>query len=76
MIHKYSVGRLVHAAGTQFADRTGGTYEVIRFMPESDGEFGYRIKSTTGGTDRAAGESQIRAVGSGPGVPGRLLKDR
>ena len=62
MGHKYSVGQLVHAAGTHFADRTSGIYEVIRLMPESNGEFGYRIKHTASMTERAAGESQIRAV--------------
>jgi hypothetical protein len=62
MSHKYSVGQLVHAAGTHFADRTSGIYEVVRLMPESNGEFGYRIKHTASMTERAAGESQIRAV--------------
>jgi len=74
MSHKYSVGQLVHAAGTHFADRTSGIYEVIRRMPESNGEFGYRIKSTANGTERAAGESQIRAVKQS--VPALTLKDR
>ncbi|WP_262297749.1 hypothetical protein [Microvirga sesbaniae] len=60
MSHKYSVGQLVHAAGTHFADRTSGIYEVVRLMPESNGEFSYRIKNTASGTERAAGESQIR----------------
>ena len=44
MGHKYTVGQLVHAAGTHFADRTSGIYEIIRLMPESNGEFSYRIK--------------------------------
>jgi hypothetical protein len=68
MSHKYSVGQLVHAAGAHFADRTNGIYQVIRLMPESNGEFGYRIKDTASGTERAAGESQIRAVDAGHAV--------
>jgi hypothetical protein len=68
MSHKYSIGQLVHAAGAQFADRTSGIYEVIRLMPESNGENNYRIKNTTSGTERAAAESQIRAVDVGRGV--------
>ena len=68
MSHKYSVGQLVHAAGTHFADRTSGIYEVIRLMPESNGEFSYRIKNTASGTERAAGESQIRPADGGHGV--------
>jgi hypothetical protein len=60
MSHKYSIGQLVHAAGARFADRTDGVHEIIRLMPESSGEFGYRIKNTTGGAERAVGESEIR----------------
>jgi len=67
--HKYSIGQLVHSAGSHFADRTSGVYEVIRLMPESDGEYGYRIRHTASGTERAAGESQIRAVDPTRGVP-------
>ena len=68
MSHKYSVGQLVHAAGTHFADRTSGIYEVIRLMPESNGEFSYRIKNIARGTERAAGESQIRPAGAEHGM--------
>jgi hypothetical protein len=66
--HKYCIGQLIHAAGTHFADRTSGIYEVIRLMPESNSEFGYGIKNTASGTERAAGESQIRAVDAGHSV--------
>ncbi|PVE25109.1 hypothetical protein DC522_07820 [Microvirga sp. KLBC 81] len=63
MSHKYALGQLVHPAGTRFADRTNGVYEIVRLMPESsNGEFGYRIRHTTNGTERAVGESEIRAV--------------
>ena len=45
MSHKYSMGQLVHATAAHFADRTSGTYEIIRLMPEdSTGERGYRIR--------------------------------
>ncbi|MXQ13113.1 hypothetical protein [Microvirga makkahensis] len=69
MSHNYSVGQLVRAAGAHFADRTSGICEVIRLMPESNGEFGYRIKNTASGTERAVGESQIRAVAVGQSIP-------
>lgn len=63
MSHKYSLGQLVHSAAARFADRTDGIYEVVRLMPEgSDGEFGYRIRHTTSGAQRAVTESEIRAV--------------
>jgi hypothetical protein len=69
MSHKYSIGQLVHAAGTHFPDRTSRIYEVIRLMPESNGELGYRIKNTASGTERAARESQIRTVAVGQSAP-------
>ena len=63
MSHKYSMGQLVHAAAAHFADRTSGTYEVVRLMPEnSSGELGYRIRDVASGAQRAVGESEIRAV--------------
>jgi len=59
--HKFSMGQLVHSAATHFADRTSGTYEIVRLMPEdSTGERGYRIRETVSGTQRAVGESEIR----------------
>jgi hypothetical protein len=62
--HKYSMGQLVHATATHFADRTSGTYEIIKLMPEdSTGERGYRIRETVSGTQRAVGESEIRPAG-------------
>lgn len=71
MTHQYAVGQLVHAAGTHFADRTGGVYEVVRLMPESGGEFGYRIKNTANGAQRAVKESEIRTFDAEPGAPQR-----
>nr|WP_210381297.1 hypothetical protein [Microvirga zambiensis] len=57
------MGQLVHSAAAHFADRTSGTYEVVRLMPEnSSGELGYRIRDTASGAQRAVGESEIRAV--------------
>ena len=70
MSHKYALGQLVHSAGTRFPDRTDGVYEVIRLMPENtNGEFGYRIRHTVSGTQRAVGESEVRAVAGEPNRP-------
>ena len=62
MSHKFAIGQLVQAAGTRFADRTDGIYEIVRLMPESNGEFAYRIRNTGNGSQRAATESEIRAI--------------
>jgi hypothetical protein len=62
--HKFSMGQLVHASAAHFADRTSGTYEIVRLMPQdSAGERGYRIRDIVSGTQRAVGESEIRATG-------------
>jgi len=67
MSHKYSLGQLVHSAAARFADRTDGIYEIVRLMPESsNGEFGYRIRHTASGAQRAVAESEIRAVSGKP----------
>ena len=62
MNHKFAIGQLVQAAGARFADRTHGVYEIVRLMPESNGEVAYRIRNTDNGGQRAAGESEIRAI--------------
>jgi hypothetical protein len=70
--HKYFMGQLVHATAAHFADRTSGTYEIIRLMPEdSTGELGYRIRETVRGTQRAVGESEIRPVDGDQAIRGR-----
>ncbi len=76
MRHKYSVGQLVYATDTRFADRTGGVQEVIRLMPESNGELGYRIKNATNGAQRAVGESEIRACDTKQAAPAWMPSSR
>lgn len=72
MTHKFSMGQLVNAAAAHFADRTSGTYEIVRLMPEdSRGERGYRIRDTVSGSQRAVGESEIRAAGAERAHKGR-----
>lgn len=73
MSHKYSVGQMVQSAGSHFADRTSGIYEVVRLMPMSNGEFGYRIRNSVSGVERAAGESEIRAVDAEHHLPAQAV---
>jgi hypothetical protein len=69
MSHKYAMGQLVNSAASHFADRTSGTYEVVRLMPEnSSGELGYRIKDTANGAQRAVAESEIRPTDTAQSV--------
>ncbi len=77
MSHKYTMGQLVHAAAAHFADRTSGTYEVVRLMPEnSSGELGYRIKDTASGAQRAVAESEIRPTQMTQGVFASMQDNR
>ncbi len=45
-----------------FFDRyaPGGDYEIVRQLPNSDGEFYYRIKGSQEPYERAVKESQLR----------------
>ena len=63
MTHKYRVGQMVKLQASRFADRSGGRlYEVVRLLPESNGEFAYRIKGANEPTERAVVEHEITAA--------------
>lgn len=60
-MHKYRVGQrvqLIGASRTLAPSQTG--YEIIRQLPESEGELSYRIKSRGETHERVAKESQLR----------------
>ena len=61
--HRYRIGekvQLLHGGTTRFS--TAELYEIVRLLPETDGEFQYRIKSTEGSHERVAKESELRKV--------------
>jgi hypothetical protein len=63
MAHKYRVGQMVKLQASRLADRTGGRlYEIVRLMPESNGEFAYRIKGASDPIERAVVEHEITAA--------------
>lgn len=63
MTHKYRLGQMVRFQAARFADRTGARiYEVVRLLPETNGEFAYRIKGADEATERAVGEHEIVAA--------------
>jgi hypothetical protein len=43
--HKFHVGQRVQLAAAISRNVPGGSYEIIKKLPERDGEFEYRIKS-------------------------------
>jgi hypothetical protein len=54
--HKFRVGRKVQLA----AYAPAGDYEIVRQLPESNGEFQYRIKGSHEAHERVVKESQLR----------------
>ena len=62
LFHKYHVGQLVQLIPSINRNVPGGSYEIIRKLPESRGKFEYRIKSMNEPHDRVVQESELRAV--------------
>jgi hypothetical protein len=59
--HKFRIGErveLIPSLSERFA--ATGMYEVVRQLPTTDGEFGYRIKSIQEPYERVVKESQLR----------------
>ena len=58
--HTFQVGEIVHLS--RFIGRSvrSGPYEVIKQLPEINGEFQYRIKSMKEPHERVVRESELR----------------
>jgi hypothetical protein len=63
MTHKFRIGQMVKLQAGRFSDRGGArVYEIVRLLPESNGEFAYRIKDANEPTERAVVEHEITAA--------------
>ena len=60
--HKFHVGQLVQLARSISRNAPGGSYEIMKKLPEHDGEYEYRIKSMNEPHERVARESELRGV--------------
>ena len=61
-MHKFKLGRSVFLQPTIFnRDAPGGAFEVIKQLPERDGQFEYQIKSLSEPHERVVKESDISA---------------
>jgi hypothetical protein len=59
-MHKFKLGRSVFLKPTIFnRDAPRGTFEVIKQLPERDGQLEYRIKSSREPHERVAKESEL-----------------
>ncbi|MPZ59422.1 MAG: hypothetical protein GEU91_23650 [Rhizobiales bacterium] len=60
-MHKFRVGQRVQLVGpTRMLTPSQTGYEVVRQLPENEGEPSYRIKSRGETHERVAKESQLR----------------
>jgi hypothetical protein len=59
---QFSDGQLVQLAPAISRNVPGGSYEVTKKLPESRGEFEYRIKSMNEPHERVARESELQDV--------------
>ena len=57
--HKFRTGQLVQLLPPISRYASGGVYVVIKQLPESAGEYEYRIKSTNEPHERIVRESEL-----------------
>jgi hypothetical protein len=60
--HKFRLGQLVRLAPALSRNVPGGSYEIVKRLPERDGEFEYQIKSMNEPHQRRMRESELRAL--------------
>jgi hypothetical protein len=61
-VHKFKLGRSVFLQPTIFnRDAARGAFEVIKQLPERDGQFEYRIKSSREPHERVVREGQLNS---------------
>jgi hypothetical protein len=58
--HKFHVGEIVHLSASVTRNVPGGSYQVVKLLPASSGEFEYRIKSMNEPHERVVRESELR----------------
>ena len=63
MTHKFRIGQIVRLVTVRLSGRpSNGVYEVVRLLPETNGEFAYRIKGASEPTERAVQEHEITSA--------------
>jgi hypothetical protein len=60
--HKFHVGQLVQLIPSISRNVPGGSYEIIKKLPENRGKFEYRIKSMNERYERVVRESELQGV--------------
>jgi hypothetical protein len=60
--YKFKIGETVFLKPSRGLNLPGGAYIVIKKLPEHDGEFEYRVRSSYEPHERVMRESQLRAA--------------
>jgi hypothetical protein len=60
--HKYRIDQIVQLIPSISRNVFAGAYEVTKQLPESGGEFEYRIKSMNERHDRVVRESELQGA--------------
>jgi hypothetical protein len=60
-LHKFQIGQLVQLAPAISRNVPGGSYEIIKQLPERNGEVEYQIKSVNEPHQRVVHESELEA---------------
>ena len=60
--HKFKTGQLVYFRPSPTSTAQSGPYQIVRRLPESDGEFHYVIRSTYEEHERVAKEGELMPV--------------
>jgi hypothetical protein len=60
-MHKFKIGQTVQLIPTlQHRDSAGRDYKILRLLPETAGEFSYRIRSQSEPHERVVKETALR----------------
>ena len=60
LTHKLRVGEIVQLSPSITRNLPGGSYAVVKQLPQSAGEFGYRVKNINEPHERVVRESELR----------------
>jgi len=60
MTHKFKIGEAVFLRPSRYQDLAGGAYIVIKRLPETHGEFEYRVRNSYELHERVVRENELR----------------
>ena len=60
--HRFKVGQRVRLSAASIDRGAAGVYKVLALLPESKGEWQYRLQSAAGPQQRVAWESQLAGL--------------